>query len=147
MVIAFVDEEQQLERPEAEDEMGFSLTVGRSVGRRLDWVRQPPIASYGRKADLGIQQVDEREVGHAVLTLDVDGDDRTDLVVGAPLDGEQGRVLWFDDMGTAAEGIALNAPGARSAGMAMTSDATRLIIGAPGGPAAPGQVIMLSLPL
>ena len=50
-------------------------------------------------------------------------------------------------MGTAAEGIELNAPGARGAGMAMTSDETRLIIGAPGSPTALGQVIMLPLPL
>ena len=149
--VAFVDGEQQLARPEAGDEMGFSLASG-TVGGEDVWILGAPAANRViavRKADLGIQRewTGTGRFGHAVLTLDVDGDDRTDLVVGAPLDGEQGRVLWFDDMGTAAEGIELNAPGARSAGMAMTSDATRLIIGAPGGPAAPGQVIMLSLPL
>ena len=123
--------------------------VGQSVEKTFGfWVRQPPIASL--QSESGPRH-----------TAGVDGQGglgtpsgrSTWMVTIGPISSSAPRstasrvVLWFDDMGTAAEGIALNAPGARSAGMAMTSDATRLIIGAPGGPAAPGQVIMLSLPL
>ena len=149
--VAFVDGEQQLARPEAGDEAGFSLASGTVDGEEV-WILGAPAANRViavRKADLGIQRewTGTGRFGHTIVTVDVDGDDRVDLVVGAPLDGDQGRVVWFPDMTTAPEGIELNAPDARGAGMAMTSDETRLIIGAPGSPTALGQVIMLPLPL
>ena len=95
MVIAFVDGEQQLERPETGDEMGFSLASG-TVGGEVVWILGAPAANRViavRKADLGIQRewTGTGRFGHTIVTVDVDGDDRIDLVVGAPLDGDQGR--------------------------------------------------------
>jgi len=149
--VALAIGEMQLMRPQPGDEAGFSMTSADIDGQRA-WIVGSPAANRilaVSQDDLSILREwnGTGRFGHAIAVADLDGDDREDLVVGAPFDGVSGNVVWFSNMSTTPSPLTIEAPDAQGIGTALVTDGSRLIVGAPGSPITAGQVIMVPLPL
>ena len=141
---------QQIRRPTVGDELGFALAVADVDGDGFeDWITGSPgtntVVAYSYSNASRLREWSGRgRFGSSIVVCDLNKNGTPDLVVGSPVDGDNGTITWFPDLSPVEAELIVDWPsGIQLLGAALACVPDGLLVGAPGDAAEHGRVIWI----